>query len=148
MVVNDIDYRGGAGVQVHITEWATDSYFDLVVSRKVISRADYKSIIRPDVELLKPERGLPLQNQKFKKSTFWGPATSLGKAINNSFKMKWHNFGSGKFQLRPCIGIIGAESFLCRAYVKDDKTEKREMAIFKIHMQRILNGKYTKRGVL
>lgn len=133
---------------VHITEWATDSYFDLVVSGKVISRADYKSIIRPDVELLKSERCLPLQNIQFKRSGFWGPASSLGKTINNGFKMKWHNFGSGKFHLRLCIGIIGTESFLCRAYVKDDKTEKREMAIFKIYIQRILNGNYTMRGVL
>lgn len=133
-------------MKVNITEWATDSYFDLVVSQKAVSVNAYKTVIRPDVELIKTETSFPFQNQKFSNHRFWSAATVGGVTISAGFKMKWHNFGSGKFQLRLCIGILNNEAFLCRAYVKDQKSEKREMANFKIHARRLVIGNFTKKG--
>ena len=63
--------------------------------------------------------------------------------------MKWHNVGNGKFQLRLCIAIVNNECFVCRAYCKDRNTEKIEMAKFKIHAAKIMQGKgYTIRGTI
>ena len=134
---------------INITEWATDSYFDLVVSQNPkISKVDYENKIRPNVELLLSENTVPLKNSKFKNSKFWGPAESMTLLIKNGYKMKWHNFGDGNFQLRLCIAIIQNEAYLCRAYIKNDKTERREMARFKVHVQQILNNKVRIRGQL
>lgn len=135
---------------VNITEWATDSYFDLVVNQPpVISKQDYKTILRPDVSLLKAESGLPFQDPKFQNSKFWSPATFQGVQIPNGYKMKWHNFGNGKFQLRLCIAIVNNECFVCRAYCKDARTELREMAKFKIHVAHLMRGHgYTIRGTI
>lgn len=135
-------------MKVIITEWGTDSYFDLVIRNSVISKIDYKNILRPDVELLKSEKGFPLRNTKFSNHKFWSPATSNGSTIQNGYKMKWHNFGNGKYQLRLCIGVLNDVCFICRAYVKEQKTEKREMANLKIHLRNIMQGNYVSRGQL
>lgn len=133
---------------IEITEWANDTYLDLV-KQGIISKSDYWGIIRPDVELLKPEKGLPLQNPKFAIAKFWSPATDYaGYIISDGFKMKWHNFGNGKIQLRVCIAIIDNRVFLCRGYSKTDKKERREMETFKIHIRSLLAGNYTRRGVI
>lgn len=134
-----------AGMNINLTEWVTDSYFDLVVSQpQKISKALYKSTIRPDVELLKQEHGIPLQGSKFQNSKLWSPATSRGSITPNGYKMKWHNIGNGNIQLRLCIAVVnhsnGYEAFLCRAYNKNTNTEKREMARFKIHVAKILRN--------
>jgi hypothetical protein len=146
---HQLDSAGGY-VIVNITEWATDSYFDLVVRQPpVISKQDYKTILRPDVSLLKAESGLPFQNPKFQNSKFWSPATFQGMQIPNGYKMKWHNFGNGKFQLRLCIALVNNECFVCRAYCKDAQTELREMAKFKIHVAQLMRGHgYTIRGTI
>lgn len=141
-------------MDVNITEWATDSYFDLVVKQPpAISKDEYKNTIRPDVELLKREQGMPLQEPKFQNHGFWGAATSRGSTTLSGYKMKWRNFGSGNIQLRLCIAIVhrgnGEEAFLCRAYNKKGNTEKREMARFKIHVAKILrNQSIPLRGIL
>ena len=134
-------------MEIEITEWAIDTYLDLV-KQGIISKPDYKNIIRPDVELLKPEIGLPLQNPKFGNDKFWGPATFQGSIIPDGFKMKWHNFGNGNVQLRVCIVIVNNHAFICRGYAKTDKIEPREMAKLKNHIRAIFLGQYTKRGVI
>ena len=137
----------GDRMDIEITEWAIDTYLDLV-KQSIISKPDYKNVIRPDVELLKPEIGLPFQNPKFSNDKFWGPATFQGSPIPDGFKMKWHNFGNGNVQLRVCIVIFGNRAFICRGYAKTDKIEPREMAKLKNHIRSIILGQYTKRGVI
>jgi len=63
--------------------------------------------------------------------------------------MKWHQVGNGKVQLRLPVGIIGAVSYLCEAYVKaDEKVDKRKLAKFKVHLDLIRQGRYISRGEL
>ena len=58
-------------MDVIITEWALDSYLDLK-HKNVFTREEYKTVLRPDAELLRewPE----LVNPKFSNVRFWGPA--------------------------------------------------------------------------
>jgi hypothetical protein len=83
------------------------------------------------------------QDEKFTISKFWGPATINSQVIEHGFKMKWHNVGSGKVQLRLAVAIIQKKAVLCQGYVKtDEKTDKREMLKFKMRIQRILEKNY------
>lgn len=40
-------------MEVYITQWALDSYLDLLYKQKAFTKTEYKNIIRPDVLLLK-----------------------------------------------------------------------------------------------
>ena len=142
-------------MEIIITEWALQSYINLK-TRAVFSDQDYKEILRPDVELLKTDDPFDPAHPKFSNDKFWGPATFRNQIIKYGHKMKWHNLGSGKNQLRLSIviaetelgGIKKKRSFLCTAYVKDDKREKAEMAKMKIKVRKILDGTYYYRGEL
>lgn len=89
-----------------------------------------------------------VQNPKFGNDKFWGPPTFQGSVIPDGFKMKWHNFGKGRVQLRVCIVILNDRAFICRGYAKSDKIEPREMAKLKNHIRSIILGQYTKRGII
>jgi hypothetical protein len=131
-------------MEIVITEWALNSYLDL--KHKNTFKADfYKSTLRPDVLLL---QNYP-NEMKFSNSKFWSIATDgLGSKINDGFKMKWHQVGAGKVQLRLPVGIIG-DAFLCESYVKsNEKLEKRKMAKFKTHLELIRKQIYTECGRL
>lgn len=136
-------------MEVIITEWGLQSYIKLK-ARSVFSDNDYKTILRPDAELLKSYPNVP----KFSNSKFWGPAKFAGKIIKYGHKMKWHNFGHGNVQLRLCVVIIetgfekkkAQRAFLCTSYVKDDKSEAREMARIKMKIQKIEDGTFVYRG--
>lgn len=132
-------------MEIIITQWAFDSYLDLV-SQNVFARQEYFSVIRPDVMLLKTYPG----NPKFQNGKFWSPANDRnGLIIQAGYKMKWHQVGNGKVQLRLTVGIFGDECFLCEAYVKkDEKTDKRKLAKFKGYLELIRHGCYTIRGKL
>ena len=134
-------------MDVVITEWAFQSYLDLK-HKHVFTATEYKSKIRPNAELLKD--GLPSAHAQFQNSKFWGPATDLrGNTIPHGYKMKWHNIGSGHVQLRLAVAHVGNNAFLCQAYVKsDEKTDRREMAKFKIHLRDIFLNQYVYRGNL
>src|SRR3990172_13130110 len=108
-----------------ITEWALQSHLDLR-SRNVFSDQDYWNVIRPDVDRL---RASPA-DQKFGNPKFWGPATDrAGAPLAGGFKMKWHNLGPGRVQLRLAVALVNGEALLCRGYVKSDaKVDKAEMA--------------------
>lgn len=133
-------------MEVIITEWALQSYIDLK-SKAVFSDSDYKNTLRPDAELLKTDDPFNVNHPKFSNSKFWGPATHNGVIIKNGYKMKWHNIGSGKNQLRLCVVIVETEIddvkkqrvFLCTSYIKDDKREKLEMLSFKAKIKKILD---------
>ena len=95
-------------MEIVITSWALDSYLDLK-HRQVFTDQEYKTKIRPDVLLLK---NYPTEI-KFQNSKFWSQATDRSNnRIPDGFKMKWHQVGSGKIQLRLPVGIF-SEALLC-----------------------------------
>lgn len=132
-------------MEVIITEWALQSYLDLRIAR-AFTRAEYLNPIRPDVVRLKKYPNDP----QFQNGKFWGPATDkAGNMIRSGFKMKWHQIGPGRVQLRLGVMIHAKEALLCRAYVKDTvSTDKREMAKLKLHISWILQGRHQARGKL
>lgn len=131
-------------MDIVITAWALDSYLDLKHTH-VFTDPEYKGTIRPDVMLLKKYP----QDAKFQNSKFWSIATDgKGSKIPDGFKMKWHQVGAGKVQMRLPVGLF-AEFYLCEAYVKTDpKIEKRMMAKFKTHLELIRRGQFTECGRL
>lgn len=131
-------------MNIVLTAWALDSYLDLK-HRGAFTAKEYKGTIRPDVLVLKSYPNDPkLQNAKF-----WSIATDRsGNRIPDGFKMKWHNIGNGKIQLRLPVGIF-QEAMLCEAYVKENpKAECRKLARFKTHLELIRRGQYTEYGRL
>lgn len=136
--------------EVVITEWALDSYLNLKADG-AFTDAEYKTTIRPDVERLK--QGIPSPDPKFAATNFWGPAKLGNQVLSNGYKMKWHNMGPGKVQLRlPVASATRAgdpAAFLCECYdKKNDKYEQRKLARFKTQMNQIAMGQYQYRGSL
>lgn len=130
-------------MDIVITAWALDSYLDLKHTN-VFTDQEYKTVIRPDVMLLKTYP----QDVKFQNSKFWSIATDGKGKISDGFKMKWHQIGPGKVQMRLPTGLF-AEAYMCEAYVKTDpKKEKRMMAKFKTHLELIRRGQFTECGRL
>ena len=132
-------------MEIIITDWALDSYLDLV-SKKVFSRHEYLEVIRPDVMLLFDFPNDP----KFQNGKFWSPAKDMsGAIISSGFKMKWHQIGSGRVQLRLTVGVLDEKCYLCEAYVKNnEKVEARKLAKFKGILELIRQGSYTVMGKL
>lgn len=132
-------------LDIVITEWALQSYLDLVGSDQV-TRKDYMTILRPDILRLKQY----LSDEKFNTHSFWGRATLRGgAAVVNGYKMKWRNFGNGKVQLRLCVALIKGVAYLCQAFVKDSKAaDKRNAALLLGYVDLIGEGKYERRGNL
>ena len=134
----------GYGMEVINTHWAVESCLKLVRAG-VFSKKEHDEILHPDILLLK---NFP-RHEKFANSKFWGLASIRGKIIKHGFKMKWHNMGNGKIQLRLAVAIINHKAILCQWYVKgDDKTEQRELNKFKIKIQKIIENEYEVRGML
>lgn len=128
-------------MEIILTAWALDSYLELK-HKGVFDKAEYEQKIRPDVLLL--ER-FP-NDSKFKNNKFWSPATDRSGQIADGFKMKWHNVGNGRVQLRLPVGILG-EAYLCAAYVKvGSAQEKRMIAKFKVCLELIRRGRYSQCG--
>lgn len=130
-------------MKIEITDWALQSYLNL---NDTFTENEYREILRPDALLLKEFPKHP----KFGNDKFWGPCKEKNRApIRHGYKMKWHNFGSGRVQLRMLVVIIDDTAYLCNAYVKDsEKTDFREMAKLKIKIDLIKDGRYTLRGRL
>jgi hypothetical protein len=123
-------------MEIVITAWALDSYLELK-HKNQFAVNDYKITIRPDV--LHP---------KFANNKFWSSATMNGVTLIGGFKMKWHNLGANRIQLRLPVGMF-SEAYLCNAYVKtDSKAEARQMAKFKTRLELIRRGQYTECGRL
>ena len=88
------------------------------------------------------------KDPKFDNGKFWSPAKFKNNIVAHGFKMKWHQVGNGRVQLRLPVGVMN-QAFLCEAYVKNnEKKELRMLAKFKTHLQLIEKGHYTKRGEL
>ena len=125
----------GKNMEIKITDWALQSYLEL---NDIFSEKEYREIIRPDTELLYEY----LRHPKFGNDKFWGPCKDKsGKIIHQGYKMKWHNIGSGKVQLRLLIVIADKTAYICNAYVKDNEsTDFRKMSKLKIKIQQINEG--------
>jgi hypothetical protein len=132
-------------MEIIITEWALNSYLELKQDR-VFSDDEYYSVIRLDVLRLKVFPDDP----KFSQGKFWSPAQDRNnEKIPFGYKMKWHQIGNGKVQLRLTVGMFGDKCFLCEAYVKsDEKTDRRKLAKFKTYLDLIRSNSYTERGKL
>ncbi len=130
-------------MEIVITDWALQSYIDLL---DVFSEAEYREILRPDAELLKEYP----YHCKFGNDKFWGPCKDKsGKIIRQGFKMKWHNIGPGRSQLRLLVVINDETAYLCNAYIKENANKDfREMAKLKVKIQLIEEGRFTFRGRL
>ena len=130
-------------MEIVITEWALQSYLDLI---DVFTPEEYEKTLRPDAECLKD---FP-NNPKFNNNKFWGPCKDKGgKIIHQGYKMKWHNIGSGRIQLRLLVVMTHDSAYLCNAYVKDNvNTDFREMAKLKTKIQLINDGRFAFRGRL
>ncbi len=130
-------------MEIIITAWALDSYLELK-HKNEFSDTDYKGTIRPDVLLLKNYPSSP----KFANNKFWSVASFGGSTIAGGFKMKWHNLGANRIQLRLPVGLM-QDAFLLHAYVKADaKAEARQLAKFKTRLELIRRGQYTECGRL
>ncbi len=131
-------------MEIVITAWALDSYLDMK-HKNVFTNQEYKTKFRPDVLHLK---NYPTDPQ-LKNSKLWSLATDRsGNNIPDGYKMKWHNVGSGKVQLRLPVGVF-SEAFLCEAYVKGNpKHEQRMLARFKTYLELIRLSRYTESGRL
>ena len=130
-------------MEIIITQWALDAYLDLS-HKNVFSPEDFQSKLQPDVKLLKNYPKHP----KFNNGKFWSRASFGGRVIESGFKMKWHQVGSGKVQLRLPIALTEA-AFLCEGYLKsNDKVDRRKLAKFKTHLHLIQECKYKACGVI
>ncbi|PIQ27164.1 hypothetical protein COW36_16560 [bacterium (Candidatus Blackallbacteria) CG17_big_fil_post_rev_8_21_14_2_50_48_46] len=130
-------------MEIVITAWALDAYLELK-HKHIFTQEDYENLIRPKALLLKD---FP-QSTEFSNNKFWSPATFQGQTIPDGFKMKWHQLGSGRVQLRLPVGIFDS-AFLCEAYVKsNEKAERRYLARFKTHLELIRRQQFTTCGRL
>lgn len=112
---------------------------------RVFTKKEYKETLRPDALRLKNYPNDP----KFKNDKFWSISTDRsGHKIQDGYKMKWHQVGNGKVQLRLSVGMF-SEAFFCEAYVKEHpRAEKRRMARFKVYLQKIRDNEYVENGRL
>lgn len=132
-------------MDIVITQWALDAFLDLR-SLSVFTEEEYWGKLREDALLLK---SYP-KHTKFNNGKFWSIASDgRGQPLRGGYKMKWHQIGPGKVQLRLLIGLHHQSAFLCEAYVKsNEQTEKRKLAKFKTHLQLIRENRYIICGVL
>lgn len=130
-------------MNIVITDWALQSYLDL---SDEFTLEEYDNKLRFDAELLKEYPHHP----KFQNSKFWGPCKDKsGNIIRQGYKMKWHQIGPGRVQLRLLVVLANETAYLCNAYVKDnEKTDFRQMAKLKTKIQLINEGRFTFRGRL
>lgn len=132
-------------MDIIITDWALQSYLELKHGN-VFTNQDYKKKLRLDVLLLHDYPNHP----KFSENKFWGPAKENEHlVIKYGWKMKWHNIGNGKVQLRLLVAIPNENAYLCEAYVKTTPQQDfRKMARLKIKITKISENNYIKRGIL
>ena len=130
-------------MKIMITQWALDAYLELKHSN-IFTQEYYETQLRSDALLLV---NYP-KDAKFENNKFWSVAKFNNHLIPNGYKMKWHQVGNGCVQLRLPIIMLN-HAYLCQGYVKrDEKTEKRMLAKFKVHQQLIQEGRYIKCGEL
>ena len=110
-------------MRIFITRWGLDSYLEHRDSG-VITRELYYEQLRPDILRLRHRDTDP----KFQQPSFWGPAIGPRGRVDEGWKMKWHNLGPGRLQLRLCVAVVEADAYLCHAYVKTSPAQDRRRA--------------------
>lgn len=129
-------------MRILITEWALASYTELL--NESFSKDDYWNILRPDILKL---RHYPTDD--FKDSHFWGPAQSNANSnVLDGWKMKWHNIGPGRIQLRLGVAIIKHDVFICHGWSKTRPQDYREGLMLENRIEHIKEGNYILRGEL
>lgn len=130
-------------MKIIITQWSLDAYLELK-HNNVFTHDYYQTQLRSDALLLADYPS----DLKFENGKFWSAAKFNNQLIPNGYKMKWHQVGNGRVQLRLPIAVF-SHAYLCQGYVKhDEKTEKRMLAKFKTHLQLLQEGRYIKCGEL
>jgi len=136
----------GTAWDVVITEWTLDSFLRLL-ARGVLSSADYRGVLRPDLVLL--QQGLPPVDPKFQAHAFWSPAKQGSWVIRGGYKMKWHQLGALQVELRLAVMALPGQVLLCECYDRRSPAhERRKLARLKTQMNLIAAGRYTHRGKL
>lgn len=135
--------------RIFITEWAFDSYLDLVGNGVIISdprnpKFNYQEL-RDDALLLKNYRR-PGESPKFRNDKFW---ERLKGVSSDLYEMKWHNFPPTRAQLRLHVYVKGGNILLLRGYAKNDANkQKREIIKSEFHAGLIDQGNFKFRGEL
>lgn len=132
-------------MDIVITEWAFQSYLDLK-HKGAFTMNQYHQDLRPSARKLSNYPHDPF----FKDSKKWGPAQDKnGLPIPHGFKLKWHNMGNGRVQLRCLVVIWNNTAFLCDSYNKtSDSLDKRKCSRLKNKIQDISLGHFYHRGLL
>jgi len=134
--------------RIIITEWAFDSYSDLVAKHVVVPdkrdrKYNYKQL-RDDALLLR-DYGTKKESPKFRNDKFWekfGTSQEL-------YEMKWHNFGPTKSQLRLHVYVRLPDVYLLQAYEKNSfSKQQREMIKSEDHVYYIDRRQFRFRGEL
>lgn len=112
--------------RIIITQWAFDSYLDLVGGHVIVSDPSDRNYnyrpLRNDALLLKKFR-LTGESPKFKNDKFWERFKGVNREL---FEMKWHNFGHARVQLRLHVYVQGKEIFFFRVMSKTTQRNRRE----------------------
>lgn len=131
---------------VVITDWTLDSFLQLK-HRGVLTNADYRGVLRPDIVLL--QLGFPPPDPKFQVHEFWSTAKQGSNVIRGGHKMKWHQLGPQQVELRLLVTPLPGQVLLCECYDKPSPLhERRKLARLKTHMNLITAGRYSHRGKL
>ena len=132
-------------MDIVITEWAFQSYLELK-HKGAFTMAQYHQELRPAAMKLAVYPKDPF----FRDSKKWGPAQDKnGVHIDYGYKLKWHNMGNGKVQLKCLVVIWNNKSFLCDSYIKtSDSLDKRRCSRLKSKIYDISQGHYYHRGYL
>ena len=130
-------------MKVLITEWALASYTEFV--GRDFSEQEYWEVLRPDILRLYQHK----TDACFQNAHFWGPAeTGQGKVVQDGWKMKWHNIGHGRIQLRLGVALLDGDAYLCHAWSKTSGQDYPQGMVLKNRIQKIKEGNFSLRGVL
>lgn len=128
-------------MDIVITNWGLQTYLALR-HRNVFTLDDYNDKLRPDALLLRDYPNSP----RFQNAKFWGSADNNDASC---FKMKWHNIGPGRVQLRVGVVLHGGDALICEGYVKSSpNADKRYTRRLRVHAELIRRGQYQKLGEL
>lgn len=132
-------------MDIVITEWAFQSYLELK-HKGAFTMSQYHNELRPAAMKL----AVYPNDSIFRDGRKWGPAQDKnGLIIENGFKLKWHNMGHGRVQLRCLVVIWNETAFLCDSYIKtSDSLDKRRCSRLKSKIFDICQGHYYHRGFL
>lgn len=90
-------------MDIVITQWALNTYLDLVLNKQIITKNEFLCEIKPDVLKLKNYPNEPWSIARSQKGT---------QPITDGYKMKWRQVGAGKVQIRLTVGMFPIETLV------------------------------------